>query len=312
MRWALFTLFVIRTFGSDFDFAFVGSSPILLFEALYKHHLGDKVVIFEADSECGGAWKSIDVCGVRHVDMGCHEIGSTPALNSFLERYAGCSMISHHEKYYFSKGCSELIDNLLKRIQSAGIPLFNSCRVKSVLLDSEKKEATLETEKGLFTASKLVVTNGSSLSVDGVQIKDRSSSKFYHLYLLINDPTPQRFFYHSGTSSGLSRVVNLTYCAGLERSGQQLIVLQTHAEQQLLKADFFFEDLKKARLIDSGAKLLKVESYIYEQGPYFRMGSLSLNQQAFFELLNTSHFNVINTYASKWSKVLPPFVEGLP
>src|SRR5580658_9467362 len=99
MRWILFTLFILKGFGSDFDFAFVGSSPVLLFEALYKHHLGERIAIFEAASECGGAWKSIDICGVSHVDMGCHEIGSTPALNRFLEEYAGCSMISHHEKY---------------------------------------------------------------------------------------------------------------------------------------------------------------------------------------------------------------------
>jgi hypothetical protein len=312
MRWALFTLFIIKVFGSDFDFAFIGSSPILLFEALYKHHRGEKIAIFEAAERCGGAWKSIDICGIQNVDMGCHEIGSTPSLNSFLERYAGCSMISHHEKYYFSKGCSELIENLLKRVRAADIPLFMSCRVNSVALNVEKQEAALETEMGRFTASKLVVTNGTSLTIDGVGATEKNMQKFYHLYLLIEDPTPQRFFYHSGTSSGLSRVVNLTHCAGMELSGLQMIVLQTHSSEHLEKANLFFEDLKKARLIDSGANLLKVESYIYEQGPYFRMNQLTPSQQAFFELLNTSHFNVINTYAAKWSQVLPPYKEGLP
>jgi hypothetical protein len=311
MRFALFTLLIIKVFGAEFDFACIGSSPILLFEALYKHHLGKTVVIFEAAAEFGGAWKSIDICGIAHVDMGCHEIGSTPSLNSFLESYAGCSMISHHEKYYFSKGCYELIDNLLKRIRAAKIPLFNDCKVRKVFLDSNKKEATLETEQGLFTASKLLVTNGSSLSIDGIKSQERAPNKFYHIYLLLSDPTPQRFFYHTGVSSGTSRVVNLTYCAGLAESGRQLVVLQTHSDQ-MEKASQYLEDLKTSRLVDRGASLLKAESYIFEQGPYFRMNLLSADQQAFFELLNTSHFNVINEYASKWSKIIPRYIEGLP
>ncbi len=115
-------LFGFHLFGADFDCAIVGTSPVPLFEALYRHHSGERVLILEAAAECGGAWKSIDICGIAHADMGCHEISSSIDLNRFLEDYAGCSMISCHTNYYFSNGCFELINNLLKRIRAAGIP----------------------------------------------------------------------------------------------------------------------------------------------------------------------------------------------
>src|SRR5262245_59254170 len=132
MRSILLILFAIHLFGADYDSAIVGTSPIPLFEALYRHHSGERVVIFEAAPECGGAWKSIDICGVAHADMGCHHIGSTQDLNRFLEVYGGCSMIACHTNYYFSKGCFELVGNLMKRIKAAGILLLTNCRVESL------------------------------------------------------------------------------------------------------------------------------------------------------------------------------------
>jgi len=312
MRFAVFILFAARLFSADYDSAIVGTSPVPLFEALYRHYSGEKVIVLEASSECGGAWKSIDICGVLHADMGCHEISSNPELNRFLEEYAGCNMISCNTNYYFSKGCFELVDNLVKRIRSAGIALLTDCKVESVHLDLNKNEGALQTSKGVFTASKIVVTPGSSFEVAGAPAPGRGTHKFYHLYLLLQDPTPPRFSYHSGMTAGISRMMNLTSFLGLGSEGRQLIVLQTYTDQQFDKAAQIMEDLKKTNLVDAGAYLLKAESYIYEQGPYFQMGLLNPNQQQFFELLNTSHFNIINTYASKWKKAIPPYAESGP
>ena len=312
MRWLVFILCCIHVFGADYDCAIVGTSPVPLFEALYRHHLGQRVLILEAAHECGGAWKAIHICGVDHADMGCHEIGSSPELNRFLEEYAGCSMISCHTNYYFSKGCFELVDNLLKRIRVAGIDLFTDCKVEAVHIDTEKNEGILKTQKGTFTASKIVVTQGSSFEIDGIPPAGRSPHKFYHLYLLLEDPTHPRFSYHSGITQGVSRMMNLTSFVGLSASGRQLIVLQTYSDQQFDKASLVVEDLKKANLINPAAYLLKVESYVYEQGPYFQTGHLTQSQKPFFEVLNTSHFNIIGTYAQKWRLILPPYREGCP
>src|SRR5579871_1836034 len=169
MRWILFVLFGFNLFAADYDCAFVGTSPVPLFEALYRHHLGQRVLILEAAPECGGAWKSIDICGVEHADMGCHEISSFPDLNRFLEEYAGCHIIPCNANYYFSHGCFELVNNLVKRIRAAGIPLLTDCRVESVRIDLANKECLLRTQKGLFTASRIVVTSGSSFDIEGAR-----------------------------------------------------------------------------------------------------------------------------------------------
>jgi len=312
MRWILFVLFSINLFGADFDCAVIGTSPVSLFEALYRYHSGDRVLILEAAHESGGAWKSIDICGVAHADMGCHEISSSPELNRFLEEYGGCSIISGHTNYYFSQGCFELIDHLLKRIKAACIPLYNDCRVESVQLDQNKKECMLKTKMGTFTSSKIVVTSSTSFAIDGIATQGRGVHKFYHLYLLLQDPTSPRFSYHSGITSGVSRMMNLTLFVGIGSSGRQLIVLQTYSDQQFDQADLIIADLKKTNLIHPEAVLLQAESYVYEQGPYFQIGHLNQSQQSFFEVLNTSHFNVIGNYAPKWKTKLPPYVEGLP
>lgn len=133
MRFLLLLLFACtQLWAANYDCAIIGTSPVSLFEALYNHYSGKTVLILEAAAECGGAWKSIDICGVPHVDMGCHEISSNPELNLFLEEYAGCRMISTNKNFYFSQGCFELINNLLHRIEMEGIPLITECKVDNV------------------------------------------------------------------------------------------------------------------------------------------------------------------------------------
>lgn len=296
----------------DFDCAVVGTSPIPLFEALYKHASGQRVLILEAAPECGGAWKSIDICGVRHADMGCHEISSSPELNRFLEEFAGCRILpTTNNTYYFAQGCFELIDHLLKRIAAAGIVLMTNCKVESVTFDLETNSALLHTPKGTFSASKIVVSPGSSFPINPSPSSPPTLAphKFYHLYLLIQDPTPARFSYHAGVTAGVSRVMNLTSCLGLENSGRQLIVLQTHSDQLFGNPKALLDDLKRVKLLDATAYLLQFDTYIYEQGPHFQLGRLPPNQQAFFEVMNTSHFNRILQYASKWKTILKPYAE---
>jgi len=305
----IFFIFIGSLFGVDYDCAIVGTSPAPLFEALYRHYSGERVLLLEAAHECGGAWKSIDICGIAHADMGCHELNSSPELNKFLEQYAGCRMISCHNSVYFSKGCFELIGNLLKRIKDAGIPLFTDCRVESVYLDQEKKVAFLKTLKGTFTARKIVITQGSSFEIDGIG-RGKAPQKFYHLYLLLQDPTPSCFSYHAGMVPGVTRMMNLTPFLGIAETGRQLIVLQTHSGAEVHKVDAFVSDLKKANLIDPGAYLLKAEQYVYEQGPPFPMNQLSQNLKMFFEMLNASHFSALGSYMTKWKMIIPPYIEG--
>ena len=306
----LFFLFLrIVSFCADFDYAVIGTSPISLFEALYKQAEGNRVVILEAASECGGAWKSITACGIEHVDMGCHEIGSTAELNRFLEVYGGCQITpSKSGSYYFSQGCFELIDHLLKRALHANIPLMLGCKVGSIAFDAKTKTPFLHTTHGVISTSKIVVTPGSSLAIQPSNAQG-TPRKFYHLYLLTQDPGPIRFSYRNGSSKGVSRMMNLSSCVGLENTGRQLIVFQTYSEEQFQNPQQLLDDLKKAKLVDPNAYILKTDTYIYEQGPYFQIGRLPPAHHAFFEQLNTSHFNIIARYAPKWETLLKPYAE---
>ncbi len=313
MRWSVVLFLFSRSFliAADFDCAVIGTSPIPLFEALYQHASGQRVLILEAAASCGGSWKSIDICGLKHVDMGCHEIGSCPELNQFLEEYAGCHILTAPNRtYYFSQGCFELIDHLLKRVAAAGIVLMTSCKVESVTFDPAAHTAALHTTNGTFTALKIIVSPGSSFSINPSRPPQGAAThKFYHLYLLIQDPTPPRFSYHGGVSSGVSRCMNLTSCVGLENSGRQLIVLQTHSDRQFENRQSLLDGLKRAQLIDPSAYLLQSDTYIYEQGARFQIGQLSPSEQSFFEMLDTSHFNRILQYTAKWKTVLKPYTE---
>ena len=87
-------------------------------EALYQAHTGKRVLILEQSGECGGAWKSISVCGIAHADLGCHQISTDPHLKQFMQDYMGCNMVSLDDPlgtlnkgapngFYPSQGCHE-------------------------------------------------------------------------------------------------------------------------------------------------------------------------------------------------------------
>src|SRR5579872_5024169 len=103
MRFLLAIFLVVRAsvfaFQVDYDYVFVGTSPISVLEALYRSYLGSRVLLLESSSTMGGAWKAINICGVSNVDMGCHQIGSDSRLRRFLENYVGCRFVSMNNPY---------------------------------------------------------------------------------------------------------------------------------------------------------------------------------------------------------------------
>lgn len=321
-----FLLCRIAFFGVDFDCVVVGSSPFSLIEALYRAHLGERVLILEEAGECGGAWKSITVCGIPHADLGCHQIGQDTLLRSFLEEYIGCHMVSLDNPlisysqssgsngYYFSRGCFELIDNLEKLLRKTDALLLLNHRLETVSIDPSQSFATVKTKEKQFTTSKVIVTQMSSFQIENLTPpQSQVKSKYYHLYLLIQDPTPPRFCYQGGVSSGVSRLMNLTHFVGLTQTGQQLLVIQTHSEQSFQKGETYLKDLKSRNLVSESAYILKSESYIYEQGPYncSSIRQLEASAQALFETINTGHFQSLSTYVPKWKRVLRPFDEAM-
>lgn len=331
MRLFILLIFICRLgFAVDFDCVVVGTSPFCLFEALYRAHTGNRVLILEGAAECGGAWKAVTACGIPHADLGCHQIGHDAQLRSFLEEYAGCHLVSldnplipYNEPskspngFYFSRGCFELIDNLERLIEKTNITLLLNEKLESIYVDTSAQIAYLKTKDMQFTASKIIMTQMSSFFIENFNTQPQQShgrSKYFHLYVLIQDPTPPKFCYQGGVSAGISRLMNLTHFVGLTNSGQQLLVIQTNSEQSLNNGETYFNDLKTRNLVDRSAFILRTESHIYEQAPSYQnmIHQLGHSAQGMFETLNTGHFQALSTYIPKWKQALKPFREVFP
>jgi hypothetical protein len=308
MRW-FFLFLSLSLFATDFDCILIGSSPFSLFEALYQYHSGKKVLILEEAPVCGGAWKGIDICGLSHVDLGCHHIVNDTELKQFLETYTDCHIVSMDNPltsfdkdpngWYFSRGCYELIENLLKQIAATDIVLLTETRAENIEVNSAEKIATVQTEKGSFTTQKVIVTPMSYVSVNGSAILPHKS-RYFHLYLLIQDPTSPRFTYQKGKLPGLTRVMNLTYFVGLKETGRQLVVVQAQAEKRLSNPQEILDLLKENHWIDEGAYLLRAEPFVYETGTF----NQALRVQGIVELLKTGHLKNLAKYIPKWKLCL--------
>lgn len=324
MLYLFLLIFQISIFATDYDCVVVGSSPFSLFEALYQDQSGQKILVLEEAAEFGGAWKGIDVCGIRNVDLGCHQIGNDLNLKNFLEKYAGCTIVSmdhpnqtYHpgnspNGWYFSRGCYELIENLIKLIAATRIELMNNTRAETIIIDRSQKIAIVQTKTGSFTTKKVIATPMSSFNLEpNSSPQTYGKSKHYHLYMLIQDPTPPRFSYQAGIVKGASRMMNLTPFVELAGTGRQLIVIQTYHEQYLANAQMFLDGLKHKNLIDQGAYILETETYIYESGAFHQGLISSSGAQGIIEMLQTGHFQSLSSHIPKWQTVLKPFHETL-
>lgn len=314
-RWLLLLL-PFFLYSADYDCIVIGSSPIPLFEALYQHSLGKRVLVLEGSCCLGGAWQSIDICGVQHADLGCHLIGTNQELADFLELYAGCSIVSMDAPkdlnaksgkngFYFAHGCFELINHLEKMIQSVSIDLLLNQQAYSANVETENGYVVIETKDHLFTAEKVFITPYTRFCDD--QKTTATKTKFHHLYLLINDPTPSRFTYSWGVPH-TTRMINITDFVDLSNTGLQLIILQTHNEETLQNGDLILDQLKEKQMIDPNAYIVKSDSYTYEQWPA-NHASLQKQHPDFFELLETNQLIKMTDYIERWKSSLPFYKE---
>jgi hypothetical protein len=314
-RLILLLLCWIPLFGVDCDIAVVGTSPVSLFQALYHHFSGKKVIVFEQAPECGGAWKAIEMCGVPHADLGCHQIGSDSQLRTFLETYAGCRFVSMNDplnpkqtgEYYFSQGCFELIDHLVQLIRRNNIPLYLNTRIEKTQIDPSERQIWLQSENQTWSAKQICCTPAAAFTLAETSQGAPHEITYYHLYLLIADPEPPRFSYTHAGKFGISRIMNLTHFAGLSHTGQQLIVFQVNGLDKLNNEHLFLEELKHKNQLSPAAYILRSESHIYKQAhsTYAEINRLPQQHKSFFEILNTSSFSSLSQYIPKWKTTLP-------
>jgi hypothetical protein len=310
-------LFAAQT---DFDVAIVGTSPALMLDAIYHIYRNEKVLILEADERCGGAWKSIDICGISDADLGCHSIGSDHKLKEFFAKYFGCKFtcLEHSNKeavaehahcpngYYFSQGCYELISKLKSAIDARENGLLLNRRLESIYIDSERGYVELWLGDVRYTTAKLIIANGSDFRVQNPNFTQAESRKhnYYHLYFLIEDPTPSRFTYLNGIVSGMTRAMNLTPFLKMPREGFQLIAIQIDGKNELGDRDKFLDAFKDKGLLAPDARITAWEAYVHEQAYSNARPLVQLGGQL-IELLDTSSFSALSRYLEKWKEAIP-------
>jgi len=312
--WVQASLLAIET---DYDVAVVGTSPVSMLEAVYHIGCHEKVLVIESDERCGGAWKSIDMCGIPHVDLGCHMIGSDLRLQEFLETYFDCHFVclehptqkadSQHARcpygFYFSSGCGEFISHLERRVASQSHLLHRE--LKSIYIDVERDFVTLNLGDIHYTTKKLIVTPSAHFEVENLGFRNNPPKihSYFHLYFLIEDPSPFPFTYLYAGISGVSRVMNLTPFVQMPRQNLQLIVVQVTRERELNESAKFFAAFKTKGWISPQAELLKTETTIYTQ---FSSDVHQIKKIAgsLIEVLDSSSFLVMLKYIDKWKSVL--------
>ncbi|HSW87366.1 MAG TPA: hypothetical protein VLG49_07720 [Rhabdochlamydiaceae bacterium] len=314
---------------TDYDCIVVGTSPFSMLEALYQHYSGKRVLMIDEADTYGGAWKSINICGIAHADMGCHEIGCQQEIKEFLQDYVGCKLLSldnphqlyqepappYSKGFYPSEGCYELIGNLKKLVKAANLDVLLQHRINSIRLDGDTGIAEVKAQDRCFTTPKIIVTPCSKLYVenfpDAELNKNPCANKHFHLYLLVEDPSIPRFTYEDSIVEGASRGANLTWYLGLEGTGMQLIVIQARDEKNLAHGEGYLEALKEKKYLDPTARILRMETYIYEQchiNPT-SIEELGTTAQSIFDIMDTWNLGRMCDYIGKWKEVLRPFNE---
>ncbi len=309
---ALFIRGLLCAVETDFDVVIVGSSPIPLIEAVYQLECGKKVLILEKNERCGGAWKSIDICGIANADLGCHTIGNDARISSFLKDYIGCRMFCLEEPFtengrcnkgiYFSKGCHELISCLEKIIQSHENGILLHQELQSVFFDVERGCVYLTVENDRYTSAKLIITAASCFYVENPTFSHPSNPHvqlFPHLYLLVEDAGPVKFSYLNGITTGMSRAMNLTPFVDLPKEGMQLIAIQMHKQTDYNAEANFFEAFKSKKLISPDAKIVCSETYLYQTST-INTAALQKVGGPLLEVLQTSAFTNMSQYIDKW------------
>lgn len=302
----IFLLFQLLLSAADFDCILIGSSPATLFEALYQAHSGNKVLVLEASDRLGGAWKSIDICGITNADGGCHEIGNNPLIKEYLETYIGCKTVPMGHGFYFAGGCHELIEHMEHLLALANVDIRLETKAGDIFVHQAENIVSIQTNKGAFSTKKLIVTPMSQITFPQIKKPQNcNETNHYHVYLLVHDPTPPRFAYRNGGTLDASRIMNLTSFNGLAESPLQLIAIQTHSVPK--EAELYFNALKTQNLLGPDAYLVRTDSYIYKAGRFHQGNIKELHAEGLIEVLQTGSFQGLSRYVAKWQSVLKPW-----
>ena len=73
---------------TKYDCVVIGTSPLLLIEALYNSKLGKSVIVIEGKKVIGGSWHCFDKKEIaKNLEIGCHVWQKNKEVSKFLKEY---------------------------------------------------------------------------------------------------------------------------------------------------------------------------------------------------------------------------------
>ena len=84
-----------------YDKIYIGSGPILLLDAVNESLKGSKILIIDKSERIGGAWKNIDIFGLRGLENAVHYLIPSKKSYKFLEEIMDIELSKKGaDKYY--------------------------------------------------------------------------------------------------------------------------------------------------------------------------------------------------------------------
>jgi len=175
---------------NTFDVIIIGSSPILLIEALYLDSTGLKVALFEKKSRVGGAWYPESLWGISSVETGCHYIDRGKKNYNFLQKFLNIELQPQprHVLWKDTNGNGHNPRSGVKaRVQNSLEVLFKNKLIRRDLWDVYNNGRKGRIKKALFSLTNLLKSqpflyplHGCKSIVDELETKiDNSSVRLF-------------------------------------------------------------------------------------------------------------------------------------
>ena len=175
---------------NTFDVIIIGSSPILLIEALYLDSTGLKVAIFEKKSRIGGAWYPESLWGINNIETGCHYIDRGKKNYNFLRKFLNIELQPQprHILWKETNGNGQNSRSGIKTgIQNSLAILFKNKLIRRDLWDVYNHGRKGRIKNALFSLANLLKSqpflypiHGCKSIIDGLETKiDNSSVRLF-------------------------------------------------------------------------------------------------------------------------------------
>jgi hypothetical protein len=83
----------------DFDVVLLGTSPLMMIQALHFHHQGRRVALLERADRIGGSWYTRDLWQFKNVEFSVHELLCRPRAYRLLRESLGLELVPERGAY---------------------------------------------------------------------------------------------------------------------------------------------------------------------------------------------------------------------